>query len=64
MQKTELKIPILIIFFSFLICLPVITTYAVPIDELRLDNPENQIIHESKILDIPSDFFIENNFKR
>ena len=64
MQKTELKIPILIIFFSFLICLPVITTHAVPIDELRLDKPENQIIHESKILDIPSDFFIENNFKR
>ena len=64
MQKTEIKIPILIIFFSFLICLPVITN-AVPVDELYLfDKSQKQIIHESKIIDVSSDFFLENNFKR
>jgi hypothetical protein len=64
MQKTKIKIPLLLL-FSFLICLPIISVHAISIDELRLfDNSQNQIIHESKIIDISSDFFIENNFKR
>ena len=36
MQKNEIKIPVLVIFFSFLICLPVIAIHAVPVDELNL----------------------------
>jgi len=65
MQKTEIKISTLVIFFSFLICLPVITIHAVPVDELNLfDKSQKQIIHESKIIDVSSDFFLENNFKR
>ena len=39
--------------------------HTIPIDELPLfDNSQNQILHESKIIDVPSDFFLENNFKR
>ena len=65
MQKNEIKIPVLVIFFSFLICLPVIAIHAVPVDELNLfDKSQKQIIHESKIIDVSSDFFLENNFKR
>ena len=65
MQKTEIKIPVLVIFFSFLICLPVIAIHAVPVDELNLfDKSQKKIIHESKIIDVSSDFFLENNFKR
>ena len=65
MQKNEIKIPILVIFFSFLICSPIITAHSVPVDELHLfDKSQNQITHESKILDVSSDFFNENNFKR
>ena len=65
MQKTEIKIPFLVTLFSFLICLPVIATYAVSVDELPLfDESQKQIIHESKIIDVSSDFFLENNFKR
>jgi subtilisin family serine protease len=63
MQKTVIKISILVIFF--LICLPVITVHAVPVNELSLfDNSQKQIIHDSKIIDVSSDFFLENNFKR
>ena len=65
MQKTEIKILFLVTLFSFLICLPVISTHAVLVDELLLfDKSQKQIIHESKIIDVPSDFFLENNFKR
>ena len=65
MQKTEIKIPVLVIFFSFLICLPVIAIHAVPVDELYLfDKSQKQIIHESEIIDVSSDFFLENDFKR
>ena len=40
------------------------SAHAIPIDELSLfDNSQNQIIHESKIIDVSSDFFLENNFK-
>jgi subtilisin family serine protease len=65
MQKTEIKILFLVTLFSFLICLPVIATYAVSVDELPLfDKSQKQITHESKIIDVSSDFFLENNFKR
>ena len=65
MQKTEIKILFLVTLFSFLICLPVISTHAVLVDELFLfDKSQKQIIHESKIIDVSSDFFLENNFKR
>jgi len=65
MQKTEIKILFLVTLFSFLICLPVISTHAVLVDELLLfDKSQKQIIHESKIIDVSSDFFLENNFKR
>jgi len=64
MQKIEFKTPILVIFFSFLICLPALAN-AVPVNELHLfDKSQQQIIHESKIIDVSSDFFLENNFKR
>jgi len=65
MQKTQIKILFLVILFSFLICLPVIATHAVLVDELPIfDKSQKQIIHESKIIDVSSDFFLENNFKR
>ena len=39
--------------------------HTIPIDELPLfDNSQNQILHESKIIDVSSNFFLENNFKR
>jgi subtilisin family serine protease len=65
MQKTEIKTAILVISFFFLICSPVVGAQAVPVNELNLfDNSQNQIIHESEIIDVSSDFFLENNFKR
>ena len=65
MQKNEIKIPIVVIFFFFLLFSPIMSAHAIPIDELSLfDNSQNQIIHESKIIDVSSDFFLENNFKR
>ena len=46
MQKTEIKILFLVTLFSFLICLPVISTHAVLVDELLLfDKSQKQIIH-------------------
>jgi len=65
MQKTEIKISILLFFFSFLICVPILSVHAISVDELLFfDNSQNEIIHESKIIDVSSDFFLENNFKR
>ena len=65
MQKNEIKIPIVVIFFFFLLFSPIMSAHAIPINELPLfDNSQNQILHESKIIDVPSDFFLENNFKR
>ena len=65
MQKNEIKIPIVVIFFFFLLFSPIMSAHAIPINELPLfDNSQNQILHESKIIDVPPDFFLENNFKR
>ena len=65
MQKNEIKIPIVVIFFFFLLFSPIISAHSIPIDELPLfDNSQNQILHESNIIDVSSDFFLENNFKR
>ena len=65
MEKTEIKISILLFFFSFLICVPILSANAISVDELLFfDNSQNEIIHESNIIDVPSDFFLENNFKR
>ena len=65
MQKTEIKKPILLLFFSSLICLSLIDVYGDPIDELHIfDKSQNQIIHDSEIIDVSTDFFLENNFKR
>ncbi|MEZ7989829.1 MAG: S8 family serine peptidase [Nitrosopumilus sp.] len=47
--------------FSFLLT----NSYALPFDELSsFDDSQNQIIFDSNIVDIDSNFFIENNFKR
>ena len=57
------KIVLLFVFllFSFLLT----NSHALPFDELSsLDNSQNQIIFDSNIIDIDSNFFIENNFKR
>ena len=65
MQKNEIKIPIVVIFFFFLLFSPVMGAHAIPINDLPLfDNSQNQIIYESNIIDVSSDFFLENNFKR
>jgi subtilisin family serine protease len=65
MQKTEIKIPILVILSLSLLCSLIINASAVPVSELNLfDTSQNQIIYESEIIDVSSDFFLENNFKR
>ena len=65
MQKNEIKIPIVVIFFFFLFFSPIMSAHAIPIDELLLlDNSQNKIIYESDIIDVSPDFFLENNFKR
>ena len=65
MQKNEIKIPIVVIFSFFLLFSLIMSAHAIPINELPFfDNSQNQIIHESKIIDVSSDFFLENNFKR
>ena len=58
--------PLVAIFFSILLVSPIITnSYAFPIDELNsLESPKNPIIFNSDIIDIDSNFFTENNFKR
>jgi len=62
MQKSEIKIYIFLILF--LLFSP-ISTHAISFDdEIFFDNSENQLITDSEIIDINSDFFIENNFKR
>ena len=43
----------------------IINSYAVPVDQLTLfDNSQNLIFHDSDIIDIDSNYFLENNFKR
>ncbi|MDC0883506.1 S8 family serine peptidase [Nitrosopumilus sp.] len=58
-----LKLALLFAFLSF----PLILTnsYGSSLDELSsFDNSQNKIILDSNIVDIDSNFFIENNFKR
>ena len=52
--------------FAFLLLSSILSnSYALPFDELSsFDNSQNQIIFNSNIIDIDSNFFIENNFKR
>ena len=62
MQKSETKIFIVLI--VFLLFSP-ISIHAFPLDEQNfLDNSQSKIFSDSKIIEIDSDFFIENNFKR
>jgi len=62
MQKSEIKISVVLIIF--LLSSP-ISTHAISYDgEIFLDNSEKKIISSSNIIDIDSDFFLENNFKR
>ena len=58
--------PKVAIFFLILLISPVfINSYAFPVDEsLLIDNPENPIIFDSDIIDVDSNFFVENNFKK
>jgi len=58
--------PKVALLFAFLL-FPLILTnsYALPFDELNsFDGSQNQIIFDSNIVDVDSNFFIENNFKR
>ncbi|WP_067958154.1 S8 family serine peptidase [Nitrosopumilus sp. Nsub] len=62
MQKSEIKITIVLILF--LLFSP-ISIHALPFDgQNSFDNSENKIITDSEIIDINSNFFVENNFKR
>ena len=58
--------PKVAIFFVFLLFSPFLTnSYAFPVDHFTsLDDTGDLIIHNSDIIDIDSDFFLENNFKR
>jgi len=58
--------PKVAIFFVFLLISPLLTnSYAFPIDQFTsLDDAGYSIIHNSDIIDVDSDFFLENNFKR
>jgi len=62
MQKSEIKITIVLILF--LLFSP-ISIHALPFDgQNSFDNSENKIITDSEIIDINSNFFLENKFKR
>ena len=62
MQKSEIQLSIVLILF--LLFSP-ISTHAISFDEETFfGNSENKIINDSKIIDVESDFFLENNFKR
>jgi len=62
MQKSEIKITIVLILF--LLFSP-ISIHALPFDgQSSFDNSENKIITDSEIIDINSNFFLENKFKR
>ncbi|MDC0885668.1 S8 family serine peptidase [Nitrosopumilus sp.] len=54
------------ILFSILLFSPIITnSYAFPVDEsILLDSTQDSIIFDSDLIDINSDFFVENDFKR
>ena len=58
-----LKLALLFAFLLFPLILG--NSYALSLDELSsFDNSQNKIIFDSNIVDIDSNFFIENNFKR
>ena len=62
MQKSEIQLSIFLILF--LLFSP-ISTYAISLDGQNFfNNLENKPIHDSKIMAIDSNFFLENNFKR
>jgi hypothetical protein len=54
------------VLFAFLLFSSILTnSHALPFDELSsFDDFQNQIIFDSNIVDVDSNFFIENNFKR
>ena len=56
----------LALLFAFLLFSSILAnSYALPFDELNsFDDSQNQIIFNSNIMDVDSNFFIENNFKR
>ena len=58
--------PKVAILFVFLLISPLFTnSHAFPIDPfISLDDTGDLIIHNSDIIDVDSDFFLENNFKR
>ena len=63
MHKPKIKISIILIFFLFFSCIS--TAYAISNDgQPFFENSQNLLIHDSKIINIPSNFFLENNFKR
>ena len=58
--------PKVAVFFLLLLIFPLLTnSYAFPGDQFTpFNNTEDSIIHNSGIIDVDSDFFLENNFKR
>jgi hypothetical protein len=50
MQKNEIKIPIVVIFFFFLLFSPIMSAHAIPINVPLFDNSQNQIIYESDFI--------------
>jgi len=58
--------PKVAVFFALLLISPLLTnSYAFPADQFAsLDDAEYSIIHNSDIIDVDSNFFLENNFKR
>ena len=60
MQKSEIKL--FIVLMIFLLFSP-ISIHAFPLDEQNFfENHKSEIISDSKIIEINSDFFVENNF--
>ena len=61
MRKSEIQLSIFLILF--LLFSP-ISIHANPFDgETFFDNSQNKVIPNSEIIDIDSNFFLENNFK-
>ena len=57
------KVALLSVFVLFSSILA--NSYALPFDELNsLDDSQNKIIFDSNIIDVDSNFFIENDFKK
>ena len=63
MHKSKIKISIFLILFLFFSCIG--TAYAISSDgQPFFENSQNPLIHDSEIINTPSNFFLENNFKR